>query len=184
MSNAYTEIAFTPTVKSVQEQMGSRDAYAAWEGGDISNQQLGKLEREFIQARDSFYMATVSQTGWPYLQHRGGPPGFIKVLNASSLGFADFSGNRQYVSSGNLKHDDRVALLFMDYPNQARLKIYGHAIEIKPSPQGLLQKLEIDDYRARVERGFLIQIAGFDWNCRQHITPRYSDAEWQVRGQG
>lgn len=184
MSNAYTDIAFTPRVKSVQEQMGSRATYAAWETGPPSNQELGETEREFIRARDSFYMATVSQTGWPYLQHRGGPSGFIKVIDPSTLGFADFSGNRQYVSSGNLLDEDRVALFFMDYPNQTRLKIFGHAIEIKPAPQGLFKALELHDYRARVERGFIIQIAGFDWNCRQHITPRYNDAEWQAREKG
>ncbi|MBU1212787.1 MAG: pyridoxamine 5'-phosphate oxidase family protein [Alphaproteobacteria bacterium] len=128
MGHKFAEIAFTDTVKSVQQAMGSRSGYARREGGDVDfNVRLGPSEAQFIAERDSFYMATVSETGWPYVQHRGGPKGFLRVLDEKTLGFADFSGNRQYVSVGNLKTDDRVSLFLMDYPNRTRLKVLGRA---------------------------------------------------------
>ncbi len=177
MGHEYIDIAFTPAVKAVQQQMGSRDNYAAWEGAEQTNHLLGEAERQFIAARDSFYMATVSATGWPYLQHRGGPRGFMRVLDEPTLGFADFSGNRQYISTGNLLGNNRASLFFMDYPNRTRLKLYGYASVVSLDQTATLAKLESSYYRARVERGFQIRVAGFDWNCRQHITPRYSEAE-------
>ena len=135
---------------------------------------LSEAEAQFIAARNSFYMATVSETGWPYIQHRGGPTGFVRVLDDATIGFADFRGNRQYISVGNLANDDRVSLFFMDYPNKTRLKLFGRAKIIGLDDEATLSRLETSDYRARVERGFLIKVEGFDWNCPQHIVERYT----------
>lgn len=168
---------FTDSVKSIQEVSGSRKSYQRLEEREDSNQILGPSETGFISARDSFYMATVSETGWPYVQHRGGPRGFVRVLDEQTLGFADFRGNRQYISVGNLKMDDRVSLFFMDYPRKTRLKLLGRVKVVDPADTAILKKLELPDYRARVERGMQISVEAYDWNCPQHITPRYSDAE-------
>ncbi|MEM1110409.1 MAG: pyridoxamine 5'-phosphate oxidase family protein [Pseudomonadota bacterium] len=177
MAHKFAEIAFTPTIREIQRLEGSRAAYAAMDGGDDYNHHLTEREAAFIAQRDSFYMASVSETGWPYVQHRGGPAGFMKVIDANTLGFADFSGNRQYVSKGNFQNDSRVALFFMDYPNRRRLKLLGRVRVIEASEPELLSQLEDPDYPAQVERGFLIEVAAFDWNCPQHITPRYTEAE-------
>lgn len=175
MTHKFAEIAFTPTVKKVQEQQGSRTAYARMEGAsEAINQALTSAEASFIAARDSLYLATVSETGWPYIQHRGGPAGFVRVLDESTIGFADFRGNRQYVSVGNLMTDDRVSVFFMDYPNKTRLKLLGRARIVGLDDQETLGRLELPDYRARVERGILITVEGFDWNCPQHITERFT----------
>ena len=178
MGNKFADIAFTETVKSVQEASGSRRSYARMEEGDDTHYLLGSSEANFIAARDSFYMATVSETGWPYVQHRGGPTGFVRVLDETTLGFADFQGNRQYVSVGNLMKDDRASLFFMDYPNKARLKILGRAKLVGLEESDTLEKLELRDYRARVERAIVIKVEAFDWNCPQHITPRFTAAEF------
>lgn len=176
MATAFANIAFTPSVKAVQQLYGSREAYSGFEHNNEMG--LSRTEAEFIGARDSFYMASVSESGWPYVQHRGGAVGFIKVLSENTLGFADFRGNRQYVSVGNLNNDDRVALILMDYANKRRLKIWGHVRMIHDTDEPeLLAQLEIPSYRARVERGMVITVAAFDWNCPQHITPRYSKTE-------
>ncbi len=182
MGHKFAEIAFTKSVREVQQELGSRKGYLSMEAGEDSNHLLGEREREFISARDSFYMASVSDTGWPYVQHRGGPAGFMKVLNERTIGFADFRGNRQYVSVGNLRKDDRVSLFFMDYPNRQRLKLLGRvrlltADSSAVEDSALLAELKIDDYRGRVERGFVIDVEAFDWNCPQHITPRYTQPE-------
>lgn len=175
MPHGFAEIAFTPTVKKIQEELGSRPSYARMEDGpEAVNHRLTETEAAFIAARNSFYMATVSETGWPYIQHRGGPAGFVRVLDEAMIGFADFRGNRQYVSVGNLSTDDRVSLFFMDYPNRTRLKLLGRARIIGLEDAAILSRLETPDYRARVERGVLIKIEGFDWNCPQHITERYT----------
>jgi predicted pyridoxine 5'-phosphate oxidase superfamily flavin-nucleotide-binding protein len=174
MGNQFAQIAFTPSVRAVQESMGSRRNYASVDDGPVSNRDLGPDESEFIGARDTFYMASVSESGWPYVQHRGGPPGFLKVLDSN-----DYRGNRQYVSVGNLLKDDRVALILMDYPHRLRLKILGHTRIVPPAEQELLVKLQTKGYGARVERGFVIRVAAFDWNCPQHITPRYTQREVQ-----
>lgn len=179
MTHRFAELMFTPTVKSVQQAHGSRGAYERFEEPDAPpRDRFGDAEREFIGRRDSFYMATVSETGWPYVQHRGGPVGFLKVLDDRTLGFADYKGNRQYVSTGNLMTDDRVSLFLVDYPNRRRLKILGHArlVDIRSEPE-TVERLQDSDYGARIERGILITLAGFDWNCPQHITPRYTQAE-------
>ena len=177
MGHRYVETLFTPAVKEIQQQLGSRGNYASMEQGPDFNNRIGPGEAEFIAARNSFYMATVGETGWPYVQHRGGPDGFLRVLDENTLGFADFSGNRQYISTGNLKGNDRVSLFLMDYPNQRRLKILGRVEIIGHNQPERLAQLEMDDYRARVERGYIITVEGFDWNCPQHITPRYTTQE-------
>ncbi|MGD9542356.1 MAG: pyridoxamine 5'-phosphate oxidase family protein [Methylocystis sp.] len=175
MSHHFADIAFTSTVKKVQEEQGSRKAYARMESvTQATNRHLTQAEAGFLAARDSLYMATVSETGWPYVQHRGGPTGFVRVLDEGRIGFAVFRGNRQYVSVGNLMADDRVSLFFMDYPNKTRLKLFGRAKIIDLKDQELLSRLEIPDYRARIERGFIIAVEAFDWNCPQHITERYT----------
>ncbi|MGR8936131.1 MAG: pyridoxamine 5'-phosphate oxidase family protein [Gammaproteobacteria bacterium] len=178
MARAFAKISFTPDVQAVQTEMGSRAAYRSAELDAAEEVALGVFEQEFITGRDSFYQATVSQTGWPYVQHRGGPLGFLKVLDERTLGYADFSGNRQYISVGNLRGDDRVSLLLMDYPQRRRLKIWGRArvVDERSEPE-LLAKLETPEFRAPVERGILIRVEAFDWNCPKYITPRYSERE-------
>ena len=173
MGHKFAELAFTPKVKVAQEQHGSRRAYSRMEAGEDHHDVLGPNEAGFIAARDSFYMATVSETGWPYIQHRGGPVGFVRVLDDKTIGFADFRGNRQYVSVGNLQTEDRVSL----YPNRARLKILGRARVVDANDKETLHRLSMPQYEAQVERGILISIDAFDWNCPQHITPRFTLAE-------
>lgn len=178
MTSAFADIAFTANVKAMQKRMGSREAYGSHEHGPVQAPDLGANEIAFIEARDSFYMGTISETGWPYVQHRGGPAGFLKVLDSRTIGFADFSGNRQYISTGNLVGDNRVSLFLMDYPHQARLKILGRTRVIdEDSDSDLLIRLDNPHYRARVERGFVISVEGFDWNCPKYITPRYTEDE-------
>lgn len=178
MTRAFAKISFTPDVQAVQAEMGSRAAYRAAELGEAETVALSDFEQAFIAERDSFYQATVSQSGWPYVQHRGGPVGFLKVLDEQTIGYADFSGNRQYLSVGNLRGDDRMSLLLMDYPGRQRLKIWGRArvVNERCEPE-LLVKLELSDFRAPVERGIVIQVEAFDWNCPKYITPRYSQRE-------
>lgn len=177
MTQRFSELMFTPQVKQVQTEQGSRNAYARLEGAASAPDTLTDREAEFIATRDSFYIATISETGWPYVQHRGGPAGFLKVIDPSTLGFADYRGNRQYVSVGNLRNDDRVALFLMDYPNQRRLKLLGHARAIDAATEPAVAAKLQDDYAAKVERGIVIRIEGYDWNCPQHITPRFSVEE-------
>ena len=172
MGNKFAELAFTDTVKRLQEADGSRQSYARMEAGVDSNFLLSEREAAFIGMRDSFYMATVSETGWPYIQHRGGPAGFVHVLDEKTLGIPDFNGNRQFVSVGNLRTDDRVSLFFMDYPNRARLKMLGR-IRTTNDPN-VLGRFDLPDYKATIERAFLVDVVAFDWNCPQHITPRFT----------
>jgi uncharacterized protein len=177
MAHKFAEIAFTPNVKNEQERSGSRRSYARMEQGDDHHDRLGANEAAFIAERDSFYMATVGETGWPYIQHRGGPAGFVRILDEKTIGFADFAGNRQFVSVGNMQSNDRVSLFFMDYPNQTRLKLLGRVRLIGADESRLLEQLQLPDYRARVERGMIITVEGFDWNCPQHITPRFTETQ-------
>ena len=176
MGHRYAKLMFSPAAKALQSQGRSRDTYARMEQGEDYNYLLSDQEAQFIRQRDSLYMASVSESGWPYVQHRGGPPGFIKVLDAATLGFADYRGNRQYISAGNVQSNNRVSLFLMDYPNRRRLKVAGRLEFIDPN-DARLQALLDPNYRARIERGVLIHIAAFDWNCPQHITPRYTDAD-------
>jgi len=179
MPQRFYELAFTPAVKAEQQKHGSARQYERMEQNPEFHNELGPTEQHFLSLRDSFYMASVSETGWPYIQHRGGPPGFIHVLNPKLVGFADLRGNKQYISLGNLDHDNRVALFFMDYPNQTRLKILGRAEihEQDTESVALIAKLRTAEPGAVVERAILIHVEGFDWNCPQHITPRYTVAE-------
>ena len=171
-------IAFTPSVKAMQAQMGSRAAYARMEASAESRDPIGDDERVFLAARDSFYMATVGEGGWPYIQHRGGPKGIVRVLGPHTIGFADFRGNRQYISVGNLATDERVALVFVDYPNKRRLKVLARArLVTTEGDADTLAKLAPPNYRASIERGVVLEVEGFDWNCPQHIVPRYTEDE-------
>lgn len=177
MAHKYTEIMFTDNVKNIQEEQGSRQSYSRFEDGEDYNNILGPKEAEFIMERDSFYMASVSETGWPYVQHRGGPKGFVRILDEETIGFADFRGNKQYISAGNFKGDDRASLFFMDYKNKRRLKMAGRVSLIDDNE--VIDQMTIQDYKGKVERGFVIKIEAFDWNCPQHITPRYTKEDMQ-----
>jgi ferredoxin-NADP reductase/predicted pyridoxine 5'-phosphate oxidase superfamily flavin-nucleotide-binding protein len=178
MARAFAKIAFTPRVQAAQTRIGSRDAYRTAELGADEVVELSPDEIEFIGARDSFYQGTVGENGWPYVQHRGGPTGFLKVLDPHTIGYADFSGNRQYISVGNLDGDDRVSLFLMDYPGQRRLKIWGRARLIDEDAEpALIARIESPNYRARVERGVIITVEAFDWNCPKYITPRFTERE-------
>lgn len=170
MTSRYAQVAFTEKVKHHQHKHGSDRAYRRIAEGPADPDRIGPDERLFISLRDSFYIATVSESGWPYIQHRGGPPGFLRVLDEHTVGFADFRGNRQYITRGNLDHNERVSLFLMDYAHQVRMKIFGRAriVDIADDP-GLIAKLTIEGYRAKVERGVLIDVEAFDWNCHQHI---------------
>ncbi len=177
MAYRFLDIASTPSVKAAQAANGSG---GFWNGfkGNRSFDRFTEAEADFIAARDSFYMATVSENGWPYVQHRGGPEGFVRVLDDKTLAFADFRGNRQYISLGNAAANDRAALILMDYPRRRRLKIYARieAKDLSANP-ALAEKLALPGYKAKPERAFLLHLEAFDWNCPQHITPRFSEAE-------
>ena len=179
MSRRFAELAFTPLVKEQQTRHGSRRQYARMEETGEAGDRLTEFEREFIAGRDGFYMASTGETGWPYIQYRGGAPGFLRVLDDRTLGFADLRGNKQYISVGNLGHDDRVALFFMDYAHQMRLKILGRATvhENDAEAAELLAELLVPGETTPAERAMVIHVEGFDWNCPQHITPRYTQEE-------
>lgn len=175
MAGKFLELAFTPAVWAAQEKYFGRAQKLPPqpEQDDLTDDEI-----QFIQSRDSFYMATVSEIGWPYVQHRGGKPGFLRVLSPTQLAFADYRGNRQMLSTGNLAAHDRVCLFLMDYPQRTRLKILGHArvVDAREQPQMVAQFAE-PDTRGIVERLFLIEIVSYDWNCPKYITPRYTAAE-------
>lgn len=173
MSRSFAEISFTPAVLAAQTRHGSSAAYGKFLQGSPEPDLIGPDEASFIAARDGFYQATVSETGWPYVQFRGGPVGFLKVLGDRRIAYADFRGNRQYLSTGNLAGNDRVSLILMDYPNRRRLKIWGRAnlVDIADDPD-LVAQLHDADYRGRPERAVDITVEAFDWNCPQHIPQR------------
>lgn len=178
MARAFSEIAFTKAVKSMQARYGSRQACSKFDLAEDQRDSLYEQEIAFLSERDSFYMASVGENGWPYVQHRGGPKGFLKVLDEKTIGFADFRGNKQYISVGNLSADDRVSLFFMDYPNRQRLKLWARArIVHEDEDAELVAQLAVPGYQAQVERGIIMTIAAVDWNCPQHITQRYTKAE-------
>ena len=178
MSPNFGSLVFTPAVKALQERYGSRRQYARLEGSGSSPARLGPEESEFIGERDTFYMATLGSTGWPYVQHRGGPKGFLKVIDERTVAFADFRGNKQYISTGNLLTDNRVAIILVDYPRQLRLKLLGR-VEIFEGElaRGWIEKVRDPNYKAVTERVYVIRIEAFDWNCQQHIVPRYTEEE-------
>lgn len=174
MGQNYSTFTFTPSVKQAQERYGSRRTYQG-EEDEPDRFELTEREVPFIAARDGFYMATVGENGWPYMQFRGGPKGFLKVLDARTLAFADFRGNRQYISTGNLDHNGKAMLFLMDYPNQRRLKIWATTKVLDPRNEPSLASRLVDPaYPAKVERLFVFTVEAYDWNCPQHITPRYT----------
>ena len=184
MSHKFFDLTFSESVKAAQEHYGSRRALARFESGEPDFFGLTEDETEFIKGRDSFYLATVGEGGQPYVQFRGGPPGFLKVLDPKTLGYADFRGNLQYISTGNLSVNDRAALILMNYPNQQRLKILAR-VEIKDAQDApeLISKLQMPDYKAKIERAFILHVEAFDWNCPQHITPRFTIEEIKAMNQ-
>jgi uncharacterized protein len=174
MSRRFADIAFTPRVAAMQERHGSRAQYARTQAQGRAGDALGAREVALLARADSFFLATVGQSGWPYVQHRGGPPGFVHVLSPTQIAFADFRGNRQYVSVGNAAGDDRAALIFVDYPRRLRLKLLGHLgfVELGDADAMLGQCASLPGYDATVERIARIDVVAFDWNCPQHIPPR------------
>ena len=181
MRHRFADLTFTPAVQAEQSRRGSRAAYAAASASNSDGATADLLEERefaFIEGRDSFYLASVSESGWPYVQHRGGPVGFVRRLDERTIGWAEYVGNRQYVSAGNTAADDRVAMIFVDYPHRERLKILGHlrSYDAKERPD-LTPRLGIGHYKARLERFVVVTVEAFDWNCPQHITPRYTLAE-------
>ena len=167
---SYFDIAFTPAVRAMQEQKGSSGIYDATT--HAAPEALDPDAVEQITGRDSFYLATVSENGWPYLQHRGGDPGFVKVLGPTTIGWIERRGNRQYLGTGNITADDRVALIFVDYPNRTRLKLFGHATyHAEPSPELIVA---LDGEAVRGDGAITVDVAALDWNCPKYITPRYT----------
>jgi len=177
MAQTYLHTMFGPGARALQGAAGSRASYARMEANAGDADILTSRELDFITARDSFYMASVSEDGWPYVQHRGGPAGFLRPIGGNRIGFADYQGNRQYLSAANLAADDRVSLFLMDYPNRRRLKLIGHASSSDDPAD--IATLMVPGYAAEPERAVLIDVIGFDWNCPQHITPRFTEAEIQ-----
>jgi len=180
MAKNFADIAFTDSVKAQQEQYGSRQQYARMDRM-ARGTTLTIAETEFIAARDGFYLATIGETGYPYVQFRGGPPGFLRVIDAKTLGYADFRGNRQYITAGNLDQNNRAALILMDYANRSRLKIYARIeVIIEDDRPELMEKVRVPGYDAKIERAMLLHVEAFDWNCPQHITPRFTMEEIQA----
>lgn len=181
MSTHYGSIAFTPLVRAVQAAHGSEDFYGPRADRAASRpgvDPLGQAEKDFLAQQDGFYLATISESGWPYVQYRGGPTGFLRVLSEHSLGWADFRGNLQYVSTGNITGDDRVAIIVMDYARRQRLKVFGHAhVEAADPDSDYAETLEHPTYAAVVERHVVVEVDAYDWNCPQHISVRYTQAQ-------
>ncbi len=177
MAKNFAEIAFTDAVKELQEKHGSRGSYERMEKFNVIDG-LTHSEASFIENRDSFYLATTGKKGFPYIQHRGGPKGLLKVLDSKRLGFIDFIGNKQYVSVGNMSTNNNVSLIMIDYPSRTRLKIFAKSeiVELKDNSE-LYNSLDLEDYKFRPERMMIFQIEAYDWNCPQHITPRYTVKE-------
>jgi predicted pyridoxine 5'-phosphate oxidase superfamily flavin-nucleotide-binding protein len=178
MGHQFSKTMFTDAVKRLQERYGSRTQYERMAESGPRMDELGADEMRFISERDSFYIASLGSNEWPYMQHRGGPKGFLKVVDAKTLAFADLAGNKQYVSTGNFTQNDKVTLFLMDYPRQVRLKIIGHAeiVELNAEPE-LIKAVALPAYKAKIERIIRIRIVGFDWNCQQHITPRFTQED-------
>ena len=181
MSQHVSDVAFTPAVKAQQVRLGSRDAYARMEGRGGWSDRITPDLGQFIAERDSFYLGTASAEGQPYIQHRGGPKGFLKVVDDHTLAFADYSGNAQYISIGNLMENDKAFIFLMDYPNRKRIKIWGTARYVEDD-QDVLVRLIDPEYAARPERAFVFTVDAWDVNCPQHITPRYTVEEFSAVG--
>ncbi len=175
MAHKFYDRAFTPKVRAIQDHYGTRKHYARFEAGESEFHGLTDFEKDFVTGRDGFYLATVNEEGQPYIQFRGGPNGFLKVIDDMTLGYADFRGNLQYVSVGNLSGNDRASLFLMDYANQRRLKIFAtvEVIDAASAPD-MIEKLRMPGYKAKIERAMILHVKAFDWNCPQHITPRFT----------
>ncbi len=177
MAYGFMDIARTPSVQAAQAEMGADHLWADF-SGHRDFDRFSDQEAEFIAQQDTFYLASVSETGWPYVQHRGGPPGFLKMLDHQTLAFADYRGNRQYISTGNFKASDRACLILVDYPRRARLKIYAHVETLTLDADPLLAERVVDrSYGARPGRIFRLRLQAFDWNCPQHITRRFTEPQ-------
>lgn len=181
MAQTFLKTMFGPGSRALQALDGSRASYARMEAQAGETDVLTDREADFIALRDSFYMASISEDGWPYVQHRGGPPGFLRRLSGNRIGFADYQGNRQFLSIANLARDDRVCLFLMDYPARRRLKLIGRARTSNDPEQ--VAVLMPPGYGAKGERAFMIDIVGFDWNCPQHITPRFTTTQIEAATQ-
>lgn len=181
MARAFADIAFTPSVQAKQADMGSAKAYSNLLSGEtIEGDALTEQEAGFISQRDGFYQASVSETGWPYVQFRGGQAGFLRVLDEKTIAYADLRGNRQYVSTGNLATNDRISLILMDYPNQRRLKVWGRVKLVEAATDlDLVARVQVEGYRGRVERVVVINVEAFDWNCPAHIPQRLTVEEFE-----
>jgi predicted pyridoxine 5'-phosphate oxidase superfamily flavin-nucleotide-binding protein len=179
MPRKFTQIAFTAGVKAAQEERGSRQIYARFEQSGSGNDTITPEIEKFIAQLDGFYLGTISSSGYPYIQFRGGSPGFLKVLDEKTLGFADFQGNVQYVTVGNLSENDKAFLFLMDYRHRRRLKIWGRARVVENHRQ-LIERLKVPNYEAEIERAILFEVEAWDWNCPQHIPIRYSQQEVAV----
>ncbi len=177
MAYGFMDIARPPSVQAAQAEMGADHLWADF-SGHRDFDRFSDQEAEFIAQQDTFYLASVSETGWPYVQHRGGPPGFLKMLDHQTLAFADYRGNRQYISTGNFKASDRACLILVDYPRRARLKIYAHVETLALDADPLLAERVVDrSYGAKPERIFRLRLQAFDWNCPQHITRRFTESQ-------
>jgi len=176
MNISTSDIAFTPKVKALQERFGSRASYAKMEDKGGFRQEITEDLIDFLKERDSFYLATATKDGQPYIQHRGGPKGFLRVIDNHTLAFGDFKGNRQYISMGNLEENDKVSLFLMDYTHRRRIKVWGTA-KVVEDDQELIEKVTCPNYKGVPERVFVIHVKAWDINCPQHINPRYTEAE-------
>ena len=178
MSQNFMQLAFTDSVKEEQEKHGSRDNYQRMEDRNPNQTKLSFRETQYISQRDGFYLSTVGENGWPYVQFRGGPKGFLKSIDPQTLAYADFKGNMQYISTGNLKTTKKAALILLDYASRSRIKVWAETEILDPAEHpDLLEKLEDPNYNAKIERIIVFRIKGFDWNCPQHITPKFTFEE-------
>jgi predicted pyridoxine 5'-phosphate oxidase superfamily flavin-nucleotide-binding protein len=183
MKNPVSDIAFTSTVKDIQQRLGSRQAYERMEQGDGWQTRVNPELAAFIAERDTFFLGTANADGQPYIQHRGGPPGFLKVVDENTLAFADFRGNRQYLTMGNLQDNDKAFIFLIDFVNRRRIKIWGTASVVEDNPE-LLESFSDPDYKAKPERVILFHIDAWDINCPQHITRRYTVEEFSTVFEG
>lgn len=177
MAYGFMDVARTPAVRAAQAEMGADHLWSDFHGHREFDR-FTDQEAAFIAQQDTLYLASVSETGWPYVQHRGGPPGFLKMLDNQTLAFADYRGNRQYISTGNFKANDRACMILVDYPRRARLKIYVHVETLALDADAVLTNRVLDrDYGAKPERIFRLRLQAFDWNCPQHINRRFTEPE-------
>jgi uncharacterized protein len=182
MAKHFMEFAFTDSVKVEQEKYGTRAPYQKMEEKTNFRNKLTWQEKAYIKTREDFYLSSVGENGWPYMQFRGGPKGFLKIIDENTLAFADFKGNGQYISAGNFNATKKTVLFMMDYANQQRLKIWAEVDVLHASDHPeLMEKVQLPDYQAPVERIFVLKVHAFDWNCPKHITPRYTKEEVEVQ---